>query len=382
MRGTVSVNNLNLSQGEFPEIERKFLFIGVGGNPDNLGKTLSLGNASDLDGLLGDADSPLKTNLAAARLNAGDNWFAWALPVAADDDNADLLAAFDEAMATAFRGTSPEAVVVLRTAQTAAEISAWHDKLMELRGATGRQMFAILAVPGCLQTQTWADYEAATTALVAPLAANRVMAVPQLHGNNVGVIAGRLCDRSVGVADTPMRVETGPLLGLGLGEEPVDADGRLLDESTLMALDAARLSVPQHYADYPGTYWADGNLLETPAGDFQVVEYLRPVLKACRAVRILAIGRIGNKNFNDTPDSMAWHKHHFARPLREMSKTATVEVGGQKLPLVGDIMPPGAGSVVIQWVSMTRVNLVLVVKPYRCPKQIVTSIALDLSGEL
>jgi hypothetical protein len=79
---------------------------------------------------------------------------------------------------------------------------------------------------------------------------------------------------------------------------------------------------------------------------------------------------------------MAWHKAYFSRPLRAMSKTTTIEIAGQKLPLVGDIMPPGDGSVVIQWVSMTRVNIVLVVKPYNCPKQIVASIALDLSGEI
>lgn len=379
-RGIVSVNNLNLSQGSFPEIERKFLFIGSGANPANQDKVISLSNESDLDVLLGASDSPLKKNLIAARLNAGENWFAWCLPVSANDTNADLLEAFDEASEIAFKATSPEAVVILRPATTADEISDWHDKMMEQRGNKGRQMFAMVATSGIDATsQSWADYEAAQGAMVAPVAANRVMAVPQLHGNNVGVLAGRLCNRATSIADTPMRVETGPLLGLG--DIPVDMAGIVLPESTLIALDAARLSVPQHYADYPGTYWADGNLLEVPAGDFQVIEYLRPVLKACRAVRVLAIGRIGNRNFNDTPESIAWHKTYFARPLREMSKTTTLEIGGQKLVLVGDIMPHDKTSVVIQWQTKTKVNLVVKVRPYNCPKDITANIVLDLSLE-
>jgi hypothetical protein len=31
----------------------------------------------------------------------------------------------------------------------------------------------------------------------------------------------------------------------------------------------------QTYPDYPGVYWGDGNMLDAPASDFQVIEYLR-----------------------------------------------------------------------------------------------------------
>lgn len=378
-RGTVTVENLNLSQGAFPEIERKLLFIGVGANAANVGKVLSLSAESDLDDLLGSTVSVLKTNLIAARLNAGQNWFAWCLPVAAAATNDDCLSAFDDSQKHYFTANSPEGAVCLRPAQSADEISDWQDAVLQLLGRQGRQMFVMVATSGILSTQTWSDYEATQAALVASVAANRVLAVPQLHGNNAGVLAGRLCKRSVSIADTPMRVKTGAVLGLG--DTPVDAAGIPLPEATLVALDAARLSVPQHYADYPGVYWADGNLLEVPAGDFQVIEYLRPVLKACREVRILAIATIGDKDFNDTPESIAYHKHYFARPLRLMSKTLRIEVDGQTYTLTGDIMPPDKNSVTIQWESKTKVKLMVKVRPYSCPKDITAFVVLDLSLE-
>lgn len=378
-RGTVTVENMNLTQGSFPEIERKLLFIGVGANAANVGNVLSLTAESDLDTLLGAADSVLKTNLIAARLNAGQNWFAWCLPVASTATNQGCIDAYTESQETYFSATSPEGVVVLRNAQSADEISDWHDAMMLILSTKGRQQFALVATSGILTTQTWSEYETAQSALVASLACNRVMVVPQLHGNDLGVLAGRLCKRSVSIADTPMRVKTGALLGLG--DVPADSAGVALPESTLVTLDAARLSVPQHYADYPGVYWADGNMLEVPAGDFQVVEYLRPVLKACREVRILAIAKIGDKDFNDTADSIAYHKTYFARPLRLMSKSTRIELDGQTYTLTGDIMPPDKNSVTIQWLSKTRVNLVVKVRPYSCPKDITAFVVLDLSLE-
>lgn len=378
-RGTVQVENMNLMQGEPAEIERKFLFIGIGGNAANIGKTLSLTNDTDLDVLLGEGDSPLKTHLTAAALNAGPNWFGWCLPVSATATNTDCLDAFDTSMTTYFKkAQSPEAVVVLRHAVSESEVSAWHDKMMEWRGKTGRQMFALVNLPKPLLTQTWADYEAMILSLVANVAANRVCVVPDLHGNDAGVLSGRLCNRSVGVGDTPMRTKTGPVLGLGA--TPLDADDVELPESMLTVFSSNRLSTIQHYAYLEGTYWADASMLEVQGGDFRVVEYLRPVLKACRAVQTIAEGLIGDKNFNDTPESIALHKSIFERPLRAMSKSTDFEVGGVKRSIVGDIMPPSK-AVAITWLSKSKVNVVLTVKPYSCPKDITAFVVLDLSLE-
>jgi len=78
-RGLVQVNNLNLGQGEFPEVERTFLFVGEG--TENLGTVVPLDTQSDL--LVAVGAGSLHDQLVAAKLNAGQNWQAYALPVAA-----------------------------------------------------------------------------------------------------------------------------------------------------------------------------------------------------------------------------------------------------------------------------------------------------------
>ena len=374
-RGTVNVNNLNLTQGTTPDVERKLLFMGAA--TSNVGNVLSITQDSDLDELLGENDSVLKTNIIAARTNGGQNWFAWMLAMNDADTHEDYLLAFSEVMDTYFTATSPEGLVVLHEATVADELKDWQAAMMALLGATGRQMFTICATQG-VGAETWSDYEAAQQNLVASVAAARITAVPQLHGNDCGVLAGRLCNKSVSIADSPMRVASGPVLGLG--NTPTDSAGVELPEATLVALDAARLSTIQHYPDYPGTYWADANTLDALGGDYQILEYLRPVLKACRAVRVLAIARIADRNFNDTPQSIAYHRGYFARPLREMSKSTQVDVGSLKLTVVGDIQPPEPGAVNITWQDTTSVKLFIVVKPYNSPKSIEANVVLDLSA--
>ena len=376
-RGTVSVNNLNLAQGSTPDIERKFLFMGAA--TKNIGAVLSITAESDLDDLLGTGDSILKTNLTAAIVNGGQNWFCWCLPMAAAATHEAYLLAFNHQMDTYFAATSPEAVAVLRPAGVKAELNDWQAAMIALRNETGRQMFVLCATAGIdAAAKTWSQYEADQSNMVASVAANRVVAVPQLHGNDVGVLAGRLCSNEVSIADSPMRVASGPVLGLG--DTPVDKDGVSLPEATLVVLDAARLSVIQHYPDYPGTYWADANTLDAPGGDYQVLEYLRPVLKVCREVRLLAIAQVANRNFNDTPASIAYHQGYFSRPLREMSKSTQISIGSRKLTIVGDIQPPKPSAVTISWVSMTEVKLFIVVQPYNSPKTIEANVVLDLSA--
>ena len=265
---------------------------------------------------------------------------------------------------------------MLNEVASTADITALSDKILSILAKTGRQLFAIQALPGIdPAAEQWVGYEAKLTAMVAPIVANRVCVVPQLHGNDLGILAGRLCNRSVTVADSPMRVETGPVLGLG--PTPKDKDGKLLSSATLSNLDAARISCIQNYPDYPGTYWGDANMLEAPVGDFQVIEYLRPVLKVARAVRLLAIARIANRRFNETPASMAAHKTYFARPMRDMSKFTTI----MGIPFPGEIKPPKKDAVEIQWLSKHKVSIFIRVCPYGSPKDITANIILDLSEE-
>jgi len=363
--GKVSVNNLNLSQGAVTAIERHFLFIGTGAK--SVGQLIPLNTDSDLDVLLGEPASDLKTQITAARLNGGDRWACVAAPLAADGDWQDALTQSQQ------QGHSFEAVVVTTPVDAAANLSAMHDAATALGNTYGRRAFFMAASVGINDVQTWAQYLVAQKALVTGLAAPRVICVPQLHGNDLGVLAGRLANAAVSVADSPMRVATGAVLGLGT--VPVDADDVPLTSAVRSELDTARFSVSQTYTDYPGVYWGDGNLLDVPASDFQVIEYLRVADKAARLVRPLLIARVADRRLNSSANSMAVNISALMAPLRGMAKSTTF--GGQVFP--GDIEQPKDGDIVLTWKSKTAVEAYIKVKPLNCPKDLTANIALDLS---
>ncbi|MGP3790288.1 DUF2586 domain-containing protein [Pseudomonas sp. B392_1p] len=365
--GKVSVNNLNLGQGGLPEIERYFLFIGPG--MKNAGKLIALNTDSDLDTELGAQDSDLKTQIIAARLNGGDRWACMAAPLDIDGTWEDAL---DLAME---QGVSIEAVVITAPVTEGSELSAMHDKAIAINNQYGRRLFVMAASEGISFDLDWSAYLATQRAIVADLAAPRVLVVPQLHGNNLGVLAGRLANAAVSIADSPMRVATGAVLGLGA--TPVDVESVELPSAVIAELDKARFSVPQTYSDYPGVFWGDGNMLDAPGSDFQVIEYLRIVDKAARRVRVLLIQRVANRSLNSTPNSMAANKSALMKPLREMGRSTLF--AGQQFP--GDIEPPKDGDIELVWANKTKVEAFIKVRPYNCPKDLVANIALDLSTD-
>lgn len=365
-QGKVSVNNLNLQQGSFPDVERKALFIGIGTKND--GAVLSINTQTDINDALGVNDSEIKRNVVAANANGGENWLCYAMPQTAGYD---VNTQIDVAMAT----VSPEFIVVLTPVADKAAVEALHAKAESLRTSQARRVIVVAATVGIdAGNQTWADYETAQAAFTDDVAAYRVGLVPQLHGNDLGAVIGRLCKHSVSIADSPMRVATGAVLGLG--DVPVDSDSVLLPDATLAVLDSHRLSCIQRYVDYPGTYFGDLNLLDVPAGDYQVVENLRVVDKQARRVRILAIAQIANRSFNNTPLSKAANTTYFSRPLREASHSTVIS--GVHFP--GEIQPPEENAVVINWINLTDVEIYITVKPYNSPKDITANILLDLSG--
>lgn len=364
--GKVQVNNLNLKQGAFDDVERYFLFLGVGAA--NIGTVVYLSAESDLDTEIGAADSDLKTQLIAAQVNGGQNWAAACVPLA---DAADWEDAYDLAMEEDVRA---EAVVICAPVAAKADVDAFHTKAMSTISTYGRRLFFILSARGVDDVnETWAQYIAAVNDLTDDVAADRVCIVPQLHGNNLGVLAGRLCNRAVSIADSPMRVATGPLLGLG--DVPVDNADVPLQLAHLIALDNARFSVPQTYADYPGVYWGDGNMLDIPAGDYQVIENLRVADKAARAIRVLAIARIADRSLNSSSISIESNKTYFMRPLHEMSRS--VVFAGQHFP--AEIKPPEDDAIEIVWKSQTSVEIYLKLTPWESPKEITANILLDLN---
>lgn len=362
--GKVQVNNLNQGQGDIKAIERHFLYVGRAGAAQEESQLFSIGAQTDLTATF--AESALRTQLIAAQLNAGQNWTAAVYPLAEDENVFDAITAANEVQ-------SFEMVVFCDVSTSGAQLSEKHDYLQSLQASHGRFVSGIAALPGITAGQTWQQYEAAMVAIQAGIAAHLIVAVPQLHGNNAGVLAGRLCNRSVSIADSPMRVATGAVLGLGVA--PVDNTDKPLTLATLETLANARLSVPQWYPDLEGVYWSDGSTLDANGGDFQYIEHLRPVHKASREVRILAIRRIANRALNSTPASIELNKAYFMKPLRNMSKS-TVILGTQ---FPGEVQPPRDGDIQIIWTTNKAVTIYMVVRPYNSPKEITVNILLDLS---
>lgn len=366
-QGKVSVNNLNLGQGPVTEIERYFLFIGPA--PKNIGKLLALNTQSDLDTELGLPDSDLKIQISAARDNGGSRWACMAVPLAADGD---WKAALDMAQSA---DVSVEAIVITKPVTNSGELLMMNTATVNLNNRYGRRVFFMAASDGIKPTLSWSLYRIEQMEITRSIAAPRVLAVPQLHGNNLGVLAGRLANAEASIADSPMRVATGALIGLG--PTPVDKDGIPLPSSTLTELDKYRLSVPHSYPDYPGVFWSDANMLDAPGSDYTVVENLRIADKAARRIRILLIQMVADRKVNNTPNSMATTKLALMRPLREMSRSATF--AGLLFP--GDIQPPKDGDITLLWKNRTTLEVYLKVRPFNCPKDLTANIALDLSLE-
>ena len=365
--GKVSVNNLNLSQGAVTAVERYFLFIGVGAK--NVDSLIPLNTDSDLDVQLGVAASDLKTQITAARLNGGDRWACLAAPVAADDGWQGALEKTQQ------QGYSVEGVVITTPVKDGQDLSAMHDAAVELTNTFGRRVFVLAATAGIDQTKTWAEYLTEQKAITHDLSAPRVLVVPQLHGNDLGVLAGRLANAAASVADSPMRVASGSLLGLG--PVPSDKEGVPLQSALRAELDKARFSVSQTYPDYPGVYWGDGNMLDAPGSDFLVIEYLRVTDKAARQIRPLLIRRVADRRLNNSPNSMAVNVNALMAPLRAMAKSTTF--AGQVFP--GEIEQPKDGDIVLSWTSKTSVEAYIKLRPLNCPKDLTANIALDLSTD-
>ncbi len=364
--GRVSVNNLNLGQGTSTEVERLFLFIGIGAK--NVGQIIALNTESDLDVQLGIPASDLKTQIVAAKANGGDRWSALAAPIAAGGDWSKALTYAQQ------HGYDVEGVVISTPVTTKAELSAMNAAAVGVQNTYGRRLFILAAVAGIdSASQNWADYQVKQIGLVNDLVADRVVVVPQLHGNDLGVLAGRLANASVSIADTPMRVATGAVEALG--PTPADKDGVPLQSATRAVLDAARLSVTQTYPGYPGVYWGDANLLAAPGADVQVIEYLRVLDKAARRVRVLLIQRIGDRRLNSSANSMEVNRTALMKPLRDMAKST--KVGTNVFP--GEIEQPTNASIVLSWTSKTAVVAYLTLRPLNCPKDITANLALDLS---
>ncbi|WP_392433190.1 DUF2586 domain-containing protein [Yersinia sp. HM-2024] len=381
---TVTLNQLNQRQGRINEVERTVLFIGsAAADSDNPGDLIALDSQSDIDVVLVDADIDLRENVRAGQRNGGQNWQAYAIILPTDAQPGDDV----QAIINAQLHLSVEGIVCtipitdINAGRT--KINLYASLRADLANKYGRWAWSMLTVASptgqkeLLTEMTWSEYLAFMAELETSIAAESVQLVPALWGNEAGVLAGRLCNRSVTVADSPARVKTGALIGLGINtaDMPVDSNGVEVTLAHLRAMHDLRYSVPMWYPDYEGMYWADGRTLDVVGGDFQKIENVRIVDKASRRVRIQAIAKICDRSMNSTPGSIAAHQTYFARTLRDMSHS--VQVNGETFP--GEVKSPQAGDVVITWSDSETVSIYIVVRPYGSAKTITVGIMLDES---
>lgn len=368
-----TINQLNTRSGGKRDIVRTLLMVGE--HKKTLAPT-PVTAQTDLDALLGSEASLLRSNLQAFLDNAGQNAMIWLATVQTPQPSGQTQTWADVVM-DAQATVSAEGVVVVRPDATSDDINRAQQLREELNNKYQRWTWFILAVRGCGTGEKWAEYVTAMTTLQKGIAAYAVQLAPMLFGNEPGMLAGRLCNPSVTIADSPARVATGALVNMGRSDKPTDSDGRELEIATLKALNTARFSVPTWYPDYEGYYWADGVTLDVDGGDYQAIEYLRVADEIARQVRLLAIPRIADRSLNSTPASVATHQQLFAKPMRDGARS--LKINGTVFP--GLCMSPRDGDVQITWPAKDRVQIAIVVRPYNCPKEITISIMLDESGE-
>lgn len=363
---TITINQLNLLQGETDEVERRYLFIGNASK--SKGKIISINAQTDLNRVLGNDDSRLKNGLLAARENAGQNWFA---SVAILNDGQD----WTDAVLQAQKIGSFEAVVYAENVNNKSDINNAISLRKNLIAKYGRWVRFILGIEGIQAKESWSKYESRLASLQSGIADYAITLVPMLWGNEPFVNAGRACNRSVTIADALARVKTGAVSNLGRNSLPVDSAGVELPLATLQTLNANRFSVPMWYPDYDGIYWADDRTLDVEGGDYQAAETVRVIDKVARKIRLLAIAKIADASFNSSANSIAVHQQYFSKPMREMC--ITTQINGIEFP--GEVKKPHDGDIVITWKTQKIVDIYVVVRTRDIPLQITISLMLDAS---
>ena len=361
-QGKVSVAAIQTGSGATKEVERTVLVIGAA--PANNGAIQAINAQSDFDSLFGDADSPLKTQLKAWQRNGDDLVSGFAISHGEGDN---ILALIDKAME---QDISPEIIAICTPVTGKAEVESYQAKNLEILSKYARYVRTLVAAPGLDGTQTWSELVTALNPLVDGVVGDRVAVVPLLIGDELGGVLGRLCKRSVTIADSPMRTKTG---AMPLMLAPEDSAGEPLTNATTAALDALRFSCVQFYPDFDGTYFGDVNMLDAEGGDFQKIERGRIVDMAARQVRIKAIYEIKNRQLNNSPTGIAYGIRKLGKPLLDMSKS--VNIGADKFP--GLIDAPKEDSISLTFMNETTVNVVLKVKPIESPNTITVGIMLD-----
>ena len=380
--GKVTVTQKDNNGGGITEVERVVLWIG---EADGLytGQLYTVNAQTDFDDLLGPEDSDLKANLVACQLNAGPNFTAYVFPIM---EGGEGQYTWDQALLKVIedpRGIGFEMVALTNTPYNSMEVRSYQDICDSVLNFAQMYITVHAATPGLdMQAEdSWDDFYDKALGLQNGVVAPRVHLVPQIDGNNLGVVIGRLINDQFSIADSPMRVASGPVKGLGLMEDgvlierPEDVTGEIAESAMLEDLSNNRLSVPQTYLGKRGTYWGDHMSLADEGSDFQVYENIRVLDYLTRRVRLLAINKIADREFNSTASSIDAHQGYFMKPILDASKDTVFK--DRTIP--GICQKPVDGDIVITWVSTTQVQIYMMVAPVNSPKKIGVNISLDLN---
>lgn len=359
-QGKVGVSAQNTGSGALKEVERTALFIGVG--TANIATVIPITAQSEFTELFGEGD--LTEQLTAWRNNGDDLVSGYAVAINSGDD---IHAAIDSAID---QGVEPELIAICPHVNGKAQVEEYQAKAAELLAKHANYVRILVAAPGITSDQSWPDYIAALQPITDGIVADRVAVVPQVHGDELGAVLGRLCKCSVTIADSPMRTQTGAIL---LKPKPQDKNGAVLTNATTGALDKLRFSCAQWYTNFDGTYFGDVNLLDAEGGDFKKIEDGRIVDMAARKVRIKAIYQIKNRRFNNSPTGIAYAKGELTEPLRDMS--TSIKIGEDVFP--GLIKPPTADAIGLTFLNESQVQVMMKVTPYDSPNTILVGITLD-----
>ncbi len=365
--GKVSVSSVDNGQGDFTKPERQLLFIGHATH--NKGTLNFIDQTTDLDAVFG-MKSDLKVTVSQAALNAGPNWTCIAYILA---DGETILDAYEY---VASQDITYEGVVAMWPIVNQEYVAGLKEIAIMAENKFARDIFVMGRSSSISSRETWEQFISEFGELHKGIESDSVMFIPEIWKGWMGTVAGRLCHEAQSIADTPMRVQSGSIVGYS--SLPIDGNGNFFNMSHAKALNDARGTVPQIYTDYDGIYCSDGMTLAAEGSDFSVIEHLRVVNSVKRQVRILATRQIGNRAMNSSAASIAQHETMFMRPMIDMSKGYLL--GGVQMP--GDVKAPKDGDVSITWNSRTNVTIGLLVRPYNCPKAIQAFVGLDLSTEV
>lgn len=356
-----TINAYNRRKGQNRAIERTVLFVG------DINTFQSVSAETDFAQLNTPRNNLLKQALITFNQNCSADWLGYA-----QQGGANVNTAINAVKTAAERASFEFVLFSSEYSATRAFLTQLQSLYTELLNTYQRRVFFIVPYP-IDNSKSWSEWETAATALTQGIAADHVMVVPQFFGQDAAALAGRLANSAVTVADSPARVRTGALQGLG-ADKPLDKNRAPLALSTVQHFERQRFTSVMWYPDYEGLYFTDGNTLDVEGGDFQVIENVRIVDKACRRIRLLALAKIADRSFNNSSASIEVHKTYFTSVIREMAKSA--QIGSEIFP--GECYEPNDESIEIQWLNKNQVNIYIQIQPLESPKIINAAVMLDL----